>query len=320
LFDSLYGNKGVTFHEHQNQKIIDSLEGILSGCTTDGSGFNPFAAKEAAERLGQHYRRIGQMEEAKRVHRVSGQAFELHAARATPSMAMAFLQMVYEDYRRRGMPEDAKRAHLALEADAKNVGADMKKLSAEVPISESELKSYLENLTEGGLEAALDRIATRFIPSADEARQHLKMASEIAPLSSMIPIAQVTPTRFKAQIGTPDDDPDGRLLMQLARNIELYSWWLDASLEQVRARYSPEPDDIVDALYRSPLFDLDRKDLIRQGVVAYFEEDHVKAIHVLIPQIEQALRVLLTLLGVPVTRPPKAGQGTMHEKTLNEIL
>jgi lysyl-tRNA synthetase class 1 len=320
LFDSLYGNKKVPLQDDQKRKIIDSLEDILRHCTTEGSGFEPFAAKEAAARLAHHYQRIGQAEDVIRVQRTSGCAFELAAEKASPSLAMFWLQSVYEDYRSRGMTEDAKRVHLALEAKAKNIGADMKTVWAEVQISESERESYLEKITSGGLEAALDRIAARFIPNAEEARRFLKEKAEKTPLLSTIPVVQATSSRFKARIGTPEDDPEGQLLSQIAQNIELLSPFLDMSLERTRARYSATPDDIVAALHRSPLFDADRKNLIRQGVVAYFEGDHVKAAHVLVPQIEHVLRMLLTLIGVPVTRLPRLGTGTMHEKNLNEIL
>ncbi|MGA2074547.1 MAG: DUF4209 domain-containing protein [Terriglobia bacterium] len=320
LFDTLYGNKKVPLQEDQKQKIIGSLEGILRHCTAEGSGPNLFAAKAAALRLGQHYQRIGQTEDAKRVHRVCGQAVELYAAKASPSIAMSWLQQVYEDYRRQGMTEDAKRAHLALEAKARNIGADMKKVAAEIRIPEGQLESYLVEMTSGGLEAALDRIAAHFIPSADQARERLRITSEIAPLSSMIPVAQVTTTRFKALVGAPDDDPEGRLLVQVAENIALSSPFLDMSLERAWNRYAPNPDDIIAALYRSPVFDGERRELIREGVAAYLEQDHVKAVHVLVPQIEHALRMLLTLIGVPVTRPPRVGTGMMYEKNLNEIL
>jgi hypothetical protein len=354
LFDNLYGSKKIPLRDDQKQNIIDSLESILRHSATAGSGPNLFAAKAAAARLGQHYQRIGQLEDAKRVHRVCGQAFELHAAKLNPSMAMSWLQQVYENYRSQGMTEDATRAHLALEAKARNIGADMKKVSVEVPILEGELESYLVKMTSGGLEAALDRISAHFIPSADQARELLRITSEIAPLSSMIPVAQATTTRIKAQVGAPDDDPEGRLLMQVAENIALSSLFLDMSLERARSRYAPKPDDIVAALYRSPLFDGERRELIREGVAAYLAEDHVKAVHVLVPQIEHALRMLLTLIGVPVTRdasgnkvfgrflnhkpfvfdarisqkalsgwasrPPRLGTGVMYEKNLNEIL
>ena len=44
------------------------------------------------------------------------------------------------------------------------------------------------------------------------------------------------------------------------------------------------------------------------------------AIHVLVPQIEHALRVFLGLLGVPTNAPKRGSRGTMEAKTLGIIL
>ena len=58
--------------------------------------------------------------------------------------------------------------------------------------------------------------------------------------------------------------------------------------------------------------------LIEEGIAAYLAGDHAKAIHVILPQIEQALRELLSLMGVPTL---KAGRnGTVQVKNLNDIL
>lgn len=48
--------------------------------------------------------------------------------------------------------------------------------------------------------------------------------------------------------------------------------------------------------------------------------DHVKAIHVLIPQIEYTLRRLLFLLGQPPNKAMRSAKGVLQEKTLTDLL
>ncbi len=57
-----------------------------------------------------------------------------------------------------------------------------------------------------------------------------------------------------------------------------------------------------------------------EAIDAYLKEDMVKAIHVLVPQIENSLRHLLTLMGVPTNKPMRGPKGVMQEKNLNDIL
>src|SRR5262249_18638874 len=60
--------------------------------------------------------------------------------------------------------------------------------------------------------------------------------------------------------------------------------------------------------------------LITQGLDAYLAGDHLKAISVLVPQIENALRRLLRLLGQAPNKPRRGDATIMTEKSLNEIL
>jgi hypothetical protein len=46
---------------------------------------------------------------------------------------------------------------------------------------------------------------------------------------------------------------------------------------------------------------------IREGLTAWFAGDHVKTVHVLVPQVESALRDLLAALGGVVTKPDRHG-------------
>ena len=93
LFDSLYGNRKVVLAVGQERRIITSLEEILARCSdrSGKKGFDPWGAQAAAERLARHYERIGKREEALRVIRTYGQAFESIAQEASPLQALSWL-------------------------------------------------------------------------------------------------------------------------------------------------------------------------------------------------------------------------------------
>jgi Domain of unknown function (DUF4209) len=68
------------------------------------------------------------------------------------------------------------------------------------------------------------------------------------------------------------------------------------------------------------VFTLRFRGIIKLDVEAYFSGDHPKAIHLLVPQIENALRFLLNLTGRPPNKPRRGVQSSMAEKTLTDIL
>ncbi len=62
------------------------------------------------------------------------------------------------------------------------------------------------------------------------------------------------------------------------------------------------------------------KGLLREGLEAYEKEDFVKAIHILVPQIEHILRTFLGVLGVPTLKTVRNHPGIMDAKSMNDIL
>lgn len=77
---------------------------------------------------------------------------------------------------------------------------------------------------------------------------------------------------------------------------------------------------LLPLLYRAKPFDPGRTLLIQEGLAAHFAGDYVKAIHVLIPQIEHCLRRPLAGLGKATNKHRRSDLGIMVEKSLNDIL
>ncbi|MBZ9998025.1 DUF4209 domain-containing protein [Mesorhizobium sp. BH1-1-4] len=60
--------------------------------------------------------------------------------------------------------------------------------------------------------------------------------------------------------------------------------------------------------------------LLVEGISAWAREDHVKAAHVLVPQVERALRKIADGLGVPVTKAHPTVPGTSVAIGMGEML
>jgi hypothetical protein len=91
-------------------------------------------------------------------------------------------------------------------------------------------------------------------------------------------------------------------------------------LEKLRERYAPSIDDLLSYLCQSPLLAQTRRELLEQGLRAYEQGDFTKAVHVLVPQIEQSLRNLLGLLRIPTTKTIPRHPGVQDVKSMNDVL
>lgn len=317
LYDTLVESKKVCLSTTETEHLLQVVEARLTACATMGTDhFDPWGAEAAARRLAAHYERQGKKADVQRVIRTYGSAFEQLAAQAGPMMAMGWLQPVYDEYRNRGMHEDAARVQTASAEKGQHVNEDLKQVTTKVELRPEQLQQIIENLTEGTPHDALLRIAAEFIPKTEKIKAFLQELLTAAPLMARIRVTRVVTDHFAAQAGSIEEDPEGRLIMQLADHIEFQNLLLHQTFEHLRRQLTA--DTIMAVLDESPVFTTERRALVAEGVQAYLDRDHTKAIHVIIPQIEQALRQLLILMNVSIL---KAGRnGTMQYKNLNDIL
>jgi hypothetical protein len=298
LYDNLYGEKDL-ISTSQEAQIISDLEAMLGRLSVIGepNEFDPYGAQAAAERLVQHYKKQGDATNIQRVIKAYGEAFVTMAEKANPMLAMAWLQPVIERYEQEGMKNEAEELRLLQIKKSENIASDMKHYSVKVDITKKDYDDLVNRLmVHGNLATTLRNVACYFIPRADMARKFVQEVKTVAPLLSMIPIKVVDRTgRPVAWVGTDDEDSDGRLFHRLAQIAGFNQSFLSYVIEAVIAEFQPNVDDIVAVLYRSPLFLESRRSILRDGISAYLSKDHLKGIHVLVPQVEEMLRTLLVL-------------------------
>ncbi len=146
----------------------------------------------------------------------------------------------------------------------------------------------------------------------------LQQVAEKAPFTARIGVKRVVDGRLAAQAGSIEEDPDGRLIMQLAEWVKVCNPLLNRSIGHLRDTAGITADLILATVDESPAFAAEQRPLVQAGVPSHLDGDHTKAVHVLIPQIEQALRHVLELAGTPIFKP--GGNGAMQIKNLNHIL
>jgi hypothetical protein len=281
--------------------------------------FEPWFAQGAAERLERHYRRINQMADVHRVVRAYGQAFESAASAANAMLAVAWLQPVYDKYRDLGMNDDVYRVHQVLETRGQEAQAGMQRVQIPLHIDINEVNRVADALIEGDLQQAIRRIGIIFVLRADQVRALNERIRSQAPLMSLIPITRYEAGHPAGIIGPQDQDADGRLVHQMASQIGLEAIWIAATFDKLVERYAMTADQIVDALSASPVFASARRSILVSGIQAWLSQDYIKAIHVLVPQVEHAVRTLASLSGVPTTTRGYT-RGVMQTRGLGEIL
>lgn len=263
--------------------------------------FDPHMAMDAADRLMRCRRETNEPEEAKRALKTAAVAFEEAAKGAQALVATSWLEDLIPRYRNAGMAEDAARVEQTIRNRAKEAQGEMKRIEVPLKITKKELDDWAERVSGATLEEAVPRIAITCLIKEDSTRESIKNITKNAPLTAMMPIEVMGSDGFtKATIGSIEDDLDGRTIQHAA---DLFNWhapWLFSALNRAKEKHGIDIEKLIAVLSKSPFFAKDREPLLRAGLKAWLAEDPVTAIHVLVPQLEAALRDLLAASGASV--------------------
>jgi lysyl-tRNA synthetase class 1 len=320
LNDFFEDSAKIKLTDAQRDAVIAGLEAHVIDVAGKPEGIDPAGSLHVAARLVRHYQRLSRQPDADRVVLACGQAAERYAATADHTRAYVWLDQVFRFYRINGLDAEAERVQMEARSRGEQARGEAKPISADVEVPPDELEKFLTELTDGGLDTALQNIAGHFVPHLDTLRERLKRFRKEFPMGTMWPIAKMAEGQIVAQIGPVDTDPEGALINGVADEIRHGRFFLEKTLDRLRERYSVTAEQIMDFLFESVAFTVRFRGIIQQGVEAYLAGDHPKAISLLVPQIENGLRFLLPLLGRPPNKPKRGNQPGMTEKTLTDIL
>lgn len=300
----------------QKTKIISDLEARLGRVVVED---NPWVVESAGVPLATYYRSTGSGDDVRRVVETVGSSFERSAEGKSPLMASSLYQHAHDLYVRFNFNDLAEAVTLKIRDVGPDVVADMREISHSMKVPEERLESYLHWLTDGGLEAALGRIAVQFVPKRGEVEEQVRDLASRHPLSYLFTtMLQDHRGRPIATIGSVEEDLEGHIIRQIDQNHQVDSFFLRHALDRVKLRYSASSEQLRDYLIQSPLFEEQKYELLTAGLEAYDREDLVTAIHVLIPQIESAIRVLVELSGGATMKRNRLGG--LQLRTLDDLL
>lgn len=320
-YDLLYENDKVKLTTDQEQKLVDDLEGHLLRASQppNSEDIDPWSAEAAALRLAKYYRKAGRSEDVKRVILEYGGAFIKASLRASALQASAWLQGVHANFVEYGLKDESEGIAIKLRELGEKVKSELKPISHKMTISDEEMNRYTSAIIEGDIDGVFARIVAHYIPKKAAVKNQLKELVSRAPLQFLSTIGlQDNRGRPIAKVGPLEDDLTGHIVILVSQNMAISSVFLRTVLKSLVNKYPTFETLLVDYLFRSPIFEEDKKSIIELGVKAYLNGDYVTAVHLLIPQIENAIRVVLEKAGGSVLKPSR-GEG-FNLRILDDLL
>ena len=315
-FDSLVGNKKVSLTDNEERKIVCTLEERMERLKKSGDHWR---CEMAAERLIRYHDAKKRDVNRITVLRTLGSAFEGAARTVNPLLASFWLEHIYALYSQYGLKNEAEKVERRINELALKAQNNMQSVSFELEFDNKQLEGYVESIIQGSLVEGLSRIAMEYVENCEKVEKQVQDLARRYPLSFMFPTKRIGyEGRTEALIRPLEDDLDGHVVKQMADNMLAKNFILAKVIDCAIEKYSLEADSLLEYVCQSPIFSEKKRELLCIGIQSYLSGSYAVAVHLIIPQIEAALRELIETSGGSIMKGVRGGG--FDRKNINELL
>lgn len=319
-FDLLINNKKIKLSFDEEKDIIDDLKNIFRRTSNMDlpETFNLWSAENSFKRLSYYFNNRNDNNELKSIIDALILSYESSIKNEEPMKAVNTLEKMFEIYKQHGYKIKAEEILTRIRELGPEVFKNMKKIPLEFTIENQLIEKLISEMLKGESIQVFHRIALHYIPRREQMEKELYDNSKKNPLLYIISKQiQDSKGRTVAKIGSLEDDFEGHLVQQISLNIQLSSFLLEMVIDRAVKENKIDKTKILDYIMLSPIIDKQRFKIIEQSIEALFNNDYIVFLHLVIPQIEEAIRNMVELNGGAVL---KQKNEVYQLKTFDELL
>ncbi len=298
------------------QAVIADFRNRLD--TLNAAEADHFSMDRYALPLAEYYWSSQEPNEAKTVMRMYGAAVERMAQKTTMAiLAIGWLNQLEILYRRFEMNEDAIKIIKLIEKLQPQVMKDLRPISTSHQVSKEEIDEFLNLLVTDDVDESFANVTVHFVPVLNDLCRQLEDLKKDFPFSQRLSTTLVGHEgRTIAEIA-PNDTED-MLIQQTHQDILFHNPLLELVLNHMFEKHSIGTVELFKRVTDSPVWYEQRHDILKRGIESYFEGDPIITIHILVTEIENAVRAIANNLGL--TMQKKNRNGGFDLKNLGDFL
>ena len=323
-FQLLLTNKKCFTEEEKNELIAEHESRLVRLETPDADGkINPWTIQSQACLLADYYVSKSQKEEVKRVLGVIEDSFHHEKANMMKLQYAGNLENVQRLYRHYNWDTEATR----MMADVQKAYAEAldemqpQKFEFEIPKEVFEQAEVMFGKKAKDDTERWTNFAIYFIPNREKEKVSLKDLAKKYPFQFMMGNHLLdTKGRPMSEISDLESDFEGNLALHIVNNMRLNFHFLEMAIHNMLDCEAITVDKLMDnIIIPCPIYEENRYDIIREALQFFMDGKYVLFTHLIVPQLENAICILVEKSGMSVLRPQKSGKG-FQLKTLDDLL
>jgi len=270
---------------------------------------------EYTERLSEHYRSKDKYDEIKLILTDLSTAVNDLIENCSAVKAIHLLEKLRESYKENKFDQEAESILIKIQELGPKMIEEMKTSRVELKISNQEIEKIVALCLTGDTRSILNQISIGLIPRKDAV---LNFSGGAALFNSITKTIHDVTGRTVSKVGPISEDETGNFVYQLAQTLTIYSIYLRNVLAAATNRSLVTIDEIMTLVKNTPLVKTDKYNIIKKAIDAYFQNDYIIFLHLIVPQIEaMCLRIIEVNKG-NIWRETKGG--TFHVRVFDDIL
>ena len=299
-YDILVRNKKLNPSNKEIEGVIDRLETKLARvCTPNEKGkTDPWAAEAAAERLAEYYTRENKPDEVKRVILSVGNAYEPIFENASAIQVSGWLEKIIDLYKHYQLNEEAEIVLKRLRQISATAADEMGGFEHKFEIPKEKIDELLSQIFDGDIESILSKIINHFTPNKEDAKNMLFQLAKEVPMQFSIPIhLQDAKGRTIAMVNSLENDLEGHIVLRISEHLQFSALPLHLVMDHGIQSGLFTTNVIIAFLSQSAIINKSRHPILSKALDNYFVGEYMIFIHLVIPQIEEAIRNMIELNG-----------------------
>jgi len=216
------------------------------------------------------------------------------------------IQQLQARFRKYGFDKRANRLFVELSDLGGKTLSELKTTEYFVPLDGDRINAFFDEALKGSDREVLLYFLWQFIPKIEEEKRRLKEREENAPLLDLVSTFTIDSSgNTISRVGVGLDAERQKLYFFMYENMNFTIPFLHLHITKMKDEGKMTTESMMELIKDSELITENHKEIVRRGLNAYMAEDYLVCCHLLIPQLEAAIRRLFALNGANIMRAKK---------------
>lgn len=215
----------------------------------------------------------------------------------------------------------ARRLYVEIQESGQEAMREMKPINIPLEIKNEDIETYLNDFMSGTDEDIWGRYIQWNTPKMEQEKQEMEREAKESPLldlmSTVVYDVFGNPMR---KLGHGENQSFSKLMYSMYRRMQISTIFMNFEKKKMIEKGILTVDALMQAFEKSPFIHDSQRSILKRGFESYLAGDYLVACHLLIPQFESAIRMMVKILGGEILKQDKKPDDGNQYITLNGLL